>query len=734
MAVELLKATTQVIHHSIQFEVRPWKKIKQELADNQLDVLPLVGRTPEREKLFDFTVPYLSLYGAIVVHQDNKTINNLSDLKDRKIGVMASDNAEEYMRRKGYSDFLITTETYAEALNLLNQKQLDAVVMQQIVAQKMITKLKLTDIKIRHRLIDFRQDFCFAVTKGDNELLAQLNEGLSKVIINNTYHQLKQKWLGNIDSDVFESSPQWNHLSETEKQWIKDNPEVLFTGDPNWLPYEAFEKNGNYIGIVADHLKLIEKQSGIKFKKIPSSSWTESLKLATKGQVSVISGDAADDILNQKFLPIDSYSQNPIVIIMNIQQNYVEDLKIIKDKKIAIIKDYGYTADIFKTYPDIEFIEVENIQQGLEGVSQGSFDAMLATMALASYSMADLGIHNLKIVGKTPIIMNLTLFVSKQQPVLHSIINKTLKSIPISESQKIKLNWVPTKYVERTDYKMLAQVSFIFLLILIFILFWNKKLKKEINKRREIEQKLIEKEELIITQSRHAAMGEMIGMIAHQWRQPISVIAMDANNVLADIDLEIVSETSLKTYAHSTLKQTEHLSQTIDDFRNFFRPNKAMDEVRIEEVVGEAEKIISKMLEHNNISFSIKTGNSLTVNTYSRELLQVYINLLNNAKEALLECRTESRRINIVICDDKENVTTTICDNGGGIDNAIIQKIFDPYFSTKQISSGTGLGLYMSKTIVEKHLQGTLNVENTENGVCFKVAIPLLRNAVNPSK
>ncbi|MET0081308.1 MAG: transporter substrate-binding domain-containing protein [Candidatus Thiodiazotropha lotti] len=229
-------------------------------------------------------------------------------------------------------------------------------------------------------------------------------------------------------------------FDQQERQWIVDNPEVLFTGDPNWLPYEAFLQDGTYIGMVSDYLSVIERETGLRFKTVPVESWTESLQIATDGKVDVISGDAADDILNQNFRPVDVYSRNPIVIIMDYRQNYVEDLYAIKDRSIAIIKDYGYTADIYKVYPDLEFIEVENIQDGLEGVSQGQFDAMLATHALASYQIAQMGIHNVKIVGKTQITMALTLFVDKSQPQLFAIINKTLKSMDPEEAQDILHN------------------------------------------------------------------------------------------------------------------------------------------------------------------------------------------------------------------------------------------------------------------------------------------------------
>jgi len=271
-------------------------------------------------------------------------------------------------------------------------------------------------------------------------------------------------------------------LTDQEKNWIKQNPVINFTGDPNWLPYEAFDASGKHYGIVADHLQEIKQKSQLAFNEIPVKSWSESLKVAMTGKVDVISGDVADVVLNQNFIPIDTYSVNPIVIIMGIKQNYVETLDQIKDKRIAIIKGYGYTADVFTTYPDIAFIEVQNIQEGLNAVATGKIDAMLSTMALASYHIAEMGLHNIKIVGKTPIEMKLTLFVSKESPVLYSILNKSMLSISDESKHKIVQKWIKQKYIEKVDYQRPIQLALIAFIIIALIILRFFRLQK-INSR-----------------------------------------------------------------------------------------------------------------------------------------------------------------------------------------------------------------------------------------------------------
>jgi PAS domain S-box-containing protein len=250
--------------------------------------------------------------------------------------------------------------------------------------------------------------------------------------------------------------------------------------------------------------------------------------------------------------------------------------------------------------------------------------------------------------------------------------------------------------------------------------------KLDITDKVNMQRELMDKEELMVAQSRHAAMGEMISMIAHQWRQPITVIAMGANNMIADIELQDMNEDNFRLEARSILEQTQHLSKTIDDFRDFFRPNKDKEDVYINDIMSEAVGIIGKSLEHSNIALTIENTSTTTVKLFSRELLQVFMNLLKNAKEALVEHTPHERQITVTIQDASEKIITTICDNGGGIDEAIIDKIFNPYFSTKNEQTGTGLGLYMSKTIIDKHLHGSITPTSKDGTTCFEIIIPLL--------
>ncbi len=234
------------------------------------------------------------------------------------------------------------------------------------------------------------------------------------------------------------------------------------------------------------------------------------------------------------------------------------------------------------------------------------------------------------------------------------------------------------------------------------------------------------KDKLIISQSRHAAMGEMISMIAHQWRQPITAISMIANNILLDIELEEVSNEDFEAYSKSILVQTTHLSHTIDDFRNFFKQDKDISEENVNDIITNVLNIIGNTLENNSIKLINNSTSKSKIKVYARELGQVIINIINNSKDVLIERDIKNRVIKIDISDGNGYVDISISDNGKGINEEIIDRIFEPYFTTKD-KNGTGLGLYMSKMIVEEHLNGALIVENIKDGVHFLIKLPVYR-------
>jgi len=284
-------------------------------------------------------------------------------------------------------------------------------------------------------------------------------------------------------------------LSKAEKAWLKLHQVVKFTGDPDWLPFEAFDKHGKYIGIVSEYLDKLEHLIGIKFERIATSSWNESVELSQNRDVDVLSETVESDRKHLIFTK--PYITNDIVIVMKKDHQYVSGLKSIKNSKIALIKNYGYIKQIKERYPNINFYEVDTVSDGLTAVSTGKTDAFVCTFALGSYTITKMGISNIKIVGKTEFSTSLGLGVRDDYAPLVNILNKAIDSISQKEHNEIFNHWIKQDYVEKIDYSLLYKVGgSAFVLILIFI-FWNRKMAQEIGKRKKVEKKLDEERNFI---------------------------------------------------------------------------------------------------------------------------------------------------------------------------------------------------------------------------------------------
>ena len=285
---------------------------------------------------------------------------------------------------------------------------------------------------------------------------------------------------------------------------------------------------------------------------------------------------------------------------------------------------------------------------------------------------------------------------------------------------------------------MLGVASIIFIIIMFILLNYsfNKLLFSLKDMHEKHSKELIKKDKLLHRQSKLAAMGEMISMIAHQWRQPLGALSSIAINLQVKMQLEIFDLTKkegreeFEKYFNKSLDEINSLVQnmtaTIDDFRNFYKPNKILNHHSCNIPIKKAINIIKSSLNSDGVELVEEYLTEKEIDMYSNELMQVVLNILKNAQDNFKEKNIKDPKITIMSTDnnnDEGGVLIHICDNGGGIPEDITENIFDPYFSTKDEKNGTGLGLYMSKVIIETHHNGVLKAINSENGACFVIEL-----------
>jgi len=249
----------------------------------------------------------------------------------------------------------------------------------------------------------------------------------------------------------------------------------------------------------------------------------------------------------------------------------------------------------------------------------------------------------------------------------------------------------------------------------------------------KVEEAVIKNEEqsrIMMQQNRLISMGEMINNIAHQWRQPLNTLGLILQKFELFHKRGVLSEEKLVQNIEKGMIQIDKMSTTIDDFRNFFKKDKEKQIFYIKELVEEVSLFLENTLLAFNIRLEIDVEPSTEMSGYKNEFTQVLINLVNNAKDALVANKESDRWIGIRCRVANENMIMEIQDNAGGVPSHIIEKVFDPYFTTKEEGKGTGIGLYMSKTIIEENMGGKLKVHNSQEGAVFTIELSL--NDVHP--
>ena len=241
----------------------------------------------------------------------------------------------------------------------------------------------------------------------------------------------------------------------------------------------------------------------------------------------------------------------------------------------------------------------------------------------------------------------------------------------------------------------------------------ENRVQSEVDKNRE-------KDKAMLQQSRLAQMGEMMSMIAHQWRQPLTAISATSGNLTLKAKLDMLDSETAVELGEKISEYSQHLSGTINDFRDFFKPNKKIVDITYKELIQSVLSIIEESINTKNIELKQDLKSEVVLSTYPNELKQVILNLMKNAEDILLDKEIEHPVITI---ETQDNILK-VKDNAGGVPTDIIEKIFDPYFSTKTQKDGTGLGLYMSKTIIEEHCGGELRVYNDQAGAVFEIELP----------
>ena len=542
-------------------------------------------------------------------------------------------------------------------------------------------------------------------------------------------------------------------LTQQEKEFIeKTHFNVAIT--KNWYPISFEEDKDKALGISSEFWEIIVKKLNLKTSNTFFNSFDEQIKSLQSGKSDIIFSVGESESRKKFAYFSNEYLKFPISIVTKKDENFIENIDEILDKKIAVGNNFTAHNLLKEKYPNLDLVLVNNVEEGLNLVSKKEVFAFVDIKPILTYNIAKFEFKDLKVSGNSGIDFPLKIMVRKEYKDLIPILNKTIATIPASEVTNIVNSWNNVKFQNSIDYTIVWILTFVvFFSIIAFIHrtvtlnILNKKLKYTVEEKTKelrylnenlqitIDKKtkeLLEKEAILNQQAKMAAMGEMIENIAHQWRQPLSVISTISSSLKIKKEMNILDDKEFYEALQSINRTSQHLSNTIDDFRNFFSPNKEMNKFYLSQLIKKSKDLIKSRFDKFNIKV-IENIDDIEILSYQNELFQVILNLFSNSIDVLSSSQIENKIIYIKIYHDENNLYIEFLDNGGGIKDEFINRVFEPYFTTKHKSQGTGVGLYMSLQIVTKHLNGEISVKNDtfiENntayfGAKFTILLPI---------
>ena len=586
----------------------------------------------------------------------------------------------------------------------------------------------------------------------DKEKADIFNNGLLKIPTNELL-ELEKKWISNENERYYPYFKQQISLTPQEKKFLEKN-RIKISVSNAWEPFTFKSKNNEPIGISAEYWNLIANKLKLKSENIFFETFNEQIQSIKNKESDLIY--SVGETINRKEYSIftKEYAKFPISIVTKKDENFIENISVLHNKKIAVGNNFTAHNILKNKYPDMNFVLVNNIKEGLELVSKNKAYAFIDIQPVLFYNISKYGFDDLKVSGNTGLDFNIKFMIRDDYPILESILNKAISSISLYELNEIINKWDNVQFQTNFNYDLFWQILMvIFVILLAFIhrtltlknlnqtlsIKVEEKTKKlnELNKNLEdmVEKKtkeLIQKENILNHQSKMAAMGEMIENIAHQWRQPLSVITTAATGAKVKKDFGNFTDSDFYETIDIINNSAQHLSTTIDDFRNFFNNDKEVSSFDINLPIERVLYLLNSKLKNRDI-IVVKNTQKIEVLGLMNEFIQVLLNIIKNSLDAFEENDYKNKFVFIDIYKENQTLILKIKDNANGIKEDIINRIFEPYFTTKHKSQGTGIGLYMSTEIIKKHMNGKLSVSNQEyvyndikcKGAQFVIELPI---------
>ena len=456
-----------------------WIELFPLFRDGEIDVLANMSFRPERQPFTRFSEPYHTIPNVAFTRDPALRIESLDDLKDQRVALGSGIYYEEPVSQAlGNNARIFTTQD--AMFQALARDEVDVVLAALPNGNFWIRELGIPGVRIAGELnIEGQtgEDLRFGVRPGLAPLADIIDQALS-AITPEEMHTIESRWLGaSVDLDLQETGEVT--LNAVELAWLEARENQLnMCIDPDWLPLEGIDEEGNHAGLSAEVARLFSNRAPVKFELVRTDSWTDSIGAARQGKCDIFTMAMKTPERSEFLNFTEPYLEVPTVVLGRIEAPFIERVGDLRGQRIGVVKDYAFAELLQSRYPSLNLIEVANEQAGLRKLQNNELDGYITTLATASYYMQELGLADLKVIGRIPADWSLSVATRKDEPVVLGIMQKLVSSLTAEERKNLERQWRSIRLKESVDYTLIWQLSIAAIVITLLLVYWNRKLNR----------------------------------------------------------------------------------------------------------------------------------------------------------------------------------------------------------------------------------------------------------------